>query len=109
MTDIDAAVLQEFLQLAGLVKITRETVHQAIDQCAAERPFHPIRQYLDGLVWDGTPRLSTWLSTHCGAEPTPYHERIGGMFFISMVARALRAGLQMPIDMLDLGRRRRVY
>ena len=92
VTDIDAAVLQEFLQLAGLVKITRETVHQAIDQCAAERPFHPIRQYLDGLVWDGMPRLSTWLSTHCGAEPTPYHERIGGMFFISMVARVSEPG-----------------
>jgi predicted P-loop ATPase len=69
-------------------------VHQAIDQSAAERPFHPIRQYLDGLVWDGKSRLSSWLSMYCGAESTPYHQCIGGLFFISMVARVSEPGCQ---------------
>jgi virulence-associated protein E len=92
VTDIDAAVLQEFLQLAGLVKITKDTVHQAIDQRAAERPFHPVRDYLDGLVWDGERRLSAWLVMYCGAEPTPYHEGVGAMFLRSMAARIYEPG-----------------
>jgi hypothetical protein len=34
--------------------------------------FHPVRQYLDGLEWDGIGRLDTWLHTYLGAlDPEP--------------------------------------
>jgi hypothetical protein len=46
-------------------------------------PVHPVRRYLDGLTWDGTPRLDAWLVTYGGAAEadilhlhhlTPIHE-----------------------------------
>jgi len=57
LQDSDVSRLQEWLQHAGLPKIGRETTHQAVDQRARERAFHPVRDYLDGLTWDDTPRL----------------------------------------------------
>jgi predicted P-loop ATPase len=90
--DTDVSGLQEWLQHQSLPKIGRETTHQAVDLRAQERAFHPIRQYLDGLVWDGKPRFDRWLSYYFGAEQSPYLEGIGGMVMIAMVARIFDPG-----------------
>ena len=37
---------------------------------ARRHGFHPVAEYLDGLRWDGTPRLDRWLITYGGAEDT---------------------------------------
>jgi hypothetical protein len=62
VTDGDVSQLQEWLQHAGLPKIGRETTHQAVDERAQERFFHPIRDYLGALAWDGTPRVERWVA-----------------------------------------------
>ena len=90
--DDDVAALQELLQASGLEKLGKETVHQAVDLRAHERPFHPLRDYLNGLRWDGTPRLARWLTIYLGAEDTRYHRGIGSMFQVAMVARIFEPG-----------------
>jgi predicted P-loop ATPase len=98
--DADVTALQELLQASGLEKVGRDTVHQAVDLRADERRFHPVRDYLDALRWDGTPRLAIWLAYHLGAEDTEYHRRIGCMFLVAMVARIFEPGCKadyMPI------------
>jgi predicted P-loop ATPase len=95
VTDVDVTALQEHLQLAGLRHIAKDTVHQAVDLRAQERAFHPVRDYLEGLTWDGEDRLTTLFSTYFGAEATLYAEAIGPMFLISMVARILQPGCKV--------------
>jgi predicted P-loop ATPase len=90
--DPDVAALQELLQASGLEKVGKDTVHQAVDLRADERRFHAVRDYLDGLRWDGTPRLANWLATYLGAEDTKYHRHIGPMFLVGMVARICEPG-----------------
>jgi predicted P-loop ATPase len=90
--DADVAALQELLQAWGLEKIGKDTVHQAVDLRAQEARFHPVRDYLTALRWDGVPRLSVWLRTYLGAEDTEYHGRIGYMFLVAMVARIFEPG-----------------
>ena len=91
-SDADASQVQEWLQRAGLPKIGRETVHQAIGLRAQERAFHPVREYLDALAWDGVARLDGWLGRYMGAEPSPYASAIGHMFLIATVARIYQPG-----------------
>ena len=98
--DADVAALQELLQASGLEKIGKDTVHQAVDFRADERRFHPVRNYLNPLRWDGAPRLAGWLTVYLGAEDNEYHRRIGRMFLVAMVARIFEPGCKadyMPI------------
>jgi len=91
--DADVSQLQEWFQHRGLPRIGRDTMHQAVDQRARERSFHPVRRWLDGLVWDGKPRLSALLADYLGATgDADYLSAIGRMFLISMVARIYRPG-----------------
>jgi predicted P-loop ATPase len=59
-----------------------------------------VRHYLNALQWDGTPRLDTWLITHCHADDTAYVRAVGRRFPISAVARIYQPGCKvdhMPI------------
>jgi len=92
VTDDDVATLQVWLQIAGLHRISNDVVHKAVDLHARENAFHPVRNYLDSLVWDEKPRLQNWLTDYLGAESGPYTQGIGSMFLISMIARILQPG-----------------
>jgi predicted P-loop ATPase len=51
-----------------------------------------VRDYLDGLEWDGVSRLSYFFPTYFGAECTEYSRNAGLMFMVSMVARIKEPG-----------------
>jgi hypothetical protein len=36
-----------------------------------DRVFDPVRDYLDALEWDGSPRIDRWLARYCQAEDRP--------------------------------------
>src|SRR5690606_40789753 len=40
----------------------------AVTTVAFENRFHPVREYLDSLTWDGKPRLDTVLIDYLGAR-----------------------------------------
>ena len=94
VTDEDVTSVQEWLQLAGLPSIAKNVTHQAVELVAAENTFHPIRDYLDALVWDDVDRLDDWLTDCFGVEKTEYAMAVGRMFLIAMVARIYDPGCQ---------------
>ena len=85
--DLDVSTIQEWMQRNGVARMPREAVQQAVALVASEHSYHPIKDYLDGLAWDGEERLSSWLATYLGAEANAYHSEVGRLFLISMVAR----------------------
>ena len=93
-TDNDVGRVQEWIQRAGVERIGKEAVHQAVDLRAEERAFHPVRDYLDAVRWDGKPRLDQWMVTYLGAPSSPYAESIGRMFLVAMVARIYQPGVK---------------
>ena len=92
VTDADIGAIQEYLQWQGLRRIGREIVQQAVEKRASECPFHPVRDYLNGLRWDSRARLENWLITYLGAENSEYVKGVGQMFMISLVARIFAPG-----------------
>jgi predicted P-loop ATPase len=99
-TDVDVGLAQEYLQHLGLRHLSKDTAHQAIDIRAQECAFHPVRDYLTALKWDGVARVGTWMHSYLGAQHDPYVEAIGEMFLVAMVARIFQPGCQanyMPV------------
>lgn len=92
VTDTDVGRMQEYLQLSGLPRLSKDTAHQAVDLRARELSFHPLKEILEGLEWDRKPRVRSWLATYLGAESTPYTQGIGTMFLVAMVARIFEPG-----------------
>lgn len=61
---------------------------------SAERLYHPVRDYLESLVWDGMPRLDTLLIDYLGADDTPYVRATTRKALTAGVARIYESGVK---------------
>ena len=64
LIDEDEIAVQHWIQWKALRGVGDKTVHDAMAKRARDCSFHPVRQYLDGLKWDGKGRLDFWLSDY---------------------------------------------
>jgi predicted P-loop ATPase len=92
--DYQVTPVQEHLQRSGLPRIGKDTIYQAVEAVGREESFHPVRDYLGSMKWDGERRLDELLTYYFGAEPSTYHHEIGLMFLVSMVKRIFEPGCQ---------------
>jgi len=88
------AVLDEFGFDPG-----REHVRDALHMLALENSFHPIRDYLASLEWDGTTRLDMLLIDYFGAADTPFNRAIGRIVLLAAVWGSWR----LPCPGKDMG------
>jgi predicted P-loop ATPase len=97
-TDADTVALTTYLQRTSLPKIARDKVEATVSFFARDRcSYHPLRDYLQSLTWDGTPRVTNWLINYVGAvdAPAEYLEAVGQAFLVSAVARVFEPGCQV--------------
>jgi len=59
---------------------------------SVDRLYHPIKNYLSALKWDGMERLDTLLVDYLGAEDTPYVRAVTRKTLVAAVARIYRPG-----------------
>lgn len=111
--DIDDVRLQVYLTKTYSFEPKKTTVMDAVMQVAHAAPFHPVREYLDGLQWDGTPRLASLLADCWGGLSTPgsaalrredagahrrlgkYLELAGIKWLVGAVARIYKPGCKL--------------
>ena len=112
VTDADVLAIQEAMQRVGMKRVARATVDDAVSLRAVETSYHPVRDYLNALVWDGQPRVDNWLCYYLGTEPKEtaseatqhrqlrYFRKIGRLFLIAMVARVMKPGCKADYMMI---------
>jgi putative DNA primase/helicase len=94
-SDRDDTGLMQWLQHQGILIRSAPAVSRCVEAVAHDFAFHPVRDYLKSTEWDGTPRLSTWLSRYMGASgDEQYLAAVGRRWLISAVARVMRPGCQ---------------
>jgi predicted P-loop ATPase len=89
--DADDLFLAEWAQ-KRLAYLKPATCGAAVQIVARDEMHHPVRQWLEGLTWDGTKRLSLWPRTYLGASDTPYSRAVGRAWTISAAARVFQPG-----------------
>lgn len=90
--DSDYAALKVYLSRNYGVYSPTKT-KDAVVAVAAERAYHPIRDYLNALPdWDGVKRVETLLTDYFGAEDTGYTRAVIRKTMVAAVARVFRPG-----------------
>lgn len=89
--DTDDAALRHYLETRYGLK-GREIIQDAVSIIMAENTYHPIKEYLDGLTWDGTPRIETALIYYMGAEDSAYTREVARKWMTAAVARVREPG-----------------
>lgn len=98
VTDSDEVKIQGWLvsQPSSMrVRCGLDAVHSGVQTAAEERAFHPVREYLEGLKWDGQPRLETFAARCLGVVDSDLVHGYMRCFFIGAVARAMVPGCQL--------------
>jgi len=94
-TDLDEVRTAYWLQMHN-ISVSREIVNQAVQVVASHHPFHPIRDYLTALIWDGEERIPYWLTACLGVEnDSDYITAVSARFLIAAVARILSPGCKV--------------
>src|SRR5262249_49762611 len=96
-TDADDVRLSCWLSRELGMNVAPSTARGAVSVVARRHPLHPPREYLNALQWDGSERLSTWLSTYARAtkQPADYLARVGAWALIAAVARIYKPGCKV--------------
>lgn len=89
-TDITAAL--RWFNRNGFPDATKNGAADALFLVASQAVISPVRHFLEGLAWDGFPRVQNWLSQYCGAERSDLTAKVGTAWLVSAVARALNPG-----------------
>jgi hypothetical protein len=87
---------------AGLQFSSADT-HAACMQLAACERYHPVRDYLAGLAWDGKQRIA-YLPAIIGAEQTPLNKSMLRRWLISCVARPMAPGCKVDTVLVLVGK-----
>ena len=90
-TDTDDANLRVWLEkhydITG-----KEKIADALTAVLTRHSYHPIRDYLNGLTWDGVPRLDRIIIDYMGAEDSELNRAMSRKHFVAAVARVFNPG-----------------
>lgn len=81
---------QEGLQVSSL-----DAISAGVSYVAKLQPFHPVREYFDGLVWDRVPRVDSWGVRLMGCADDEYDRLVGRLFLLNLVRRIYEPGCVM--------------
>jgi len=81
----------------------KDKIKDAKDAVFTRRRVHPIRDYLNSLTWDGTPRLDTLIVDYLGVEDTALNRAMTRKHFTAAVARVMNPGCKYDYCLIVTG------
>ena len=70
---------------------------------SAERLYHPVKNYLSSLKWDGVPRIDTLLIEYLGANDSVYTRAVTRKTLVAAVARIFEPGIKFDSILVLIG------
>lgn len=91
LKDIDTVLISnQFSDIAGFENNTK--LQNAIKEIAHNNTYHPVKQYLESLEWDGVPRVETMFTTFLSAEDCELYHVYAKLFMIAAIKRVYKPG-----------------
>jgi hypothetical protein len=84
-------------------ELPKELTRDACVTVARKNTSDALSEWVRALEWDGTPRVDSFLSSHAGAELTPYTAAASRYFWSALVARATHPGAKADMTIVLAG------
>ena len=91
LKDIDTVFISnQFSDIAGFENNTK--IQNAIKEIAHNNSYHPVKQYLESIEWDGVPRVETMFTTFLSAKDCELYHVYAKLFMIAAIKRVYKPG-----------------
>ena len=84
--------MREYIETRYAVRVHRDTVPDTLTRTQIERSFHPVKECIEAVEWDGVPRIESLLIRYFGADDTPLNRVTIRKYMIAGVARIYDPG-----------------
>ena len=102
LTDTDLNYLMLYLE--DKYSLTSEKkIQKALSIIADSNKYHPIRDYLNGLEWDGAERIRYALPRFLGAEEGEYTYQALRLFMLGAISRVFKPGCKFEVMLCLVG------
>lgn len=101
-TDTDDACLRNYFATKYLIK-GKGIIDDALQEVTQANKFHPVREYLTGLTWDGECRVDTLFIDYIGAEDTEYIRAVTRKWMCGAIARVMVPGIKFDTAIVLYG------
>lgn len=98
-TDADDAEARRYIEKAYHIHSVQKC-DDAFRIVFKRNEYHPVRDLVDGLVWDGKPRICDFLHRWTKCENTPYTQEVSRLIFAGGIHRLYNPGCKfddMPV------------
>ena len=82
---------------------SEKKIQKAISIVADCNKYHPIRDYLNSLEWDGTERIRYALTRFLGAEDSEYTYQCLRLFMLGAISRVFKPGCKFEVMLCLVG------
>ena len=102
MTDTDMKYIRLYLE-ENYDLTSEKKIIDAADLAAHQNSYHPVRDYLNSLAWDGTERIRYCLHHFLGAEADEYTFQALRLFLLGAIHRAFHLGCKFEVMLCLVG------
>lgn len=102
-TDPDYARLRITMEKRGFKAVGRELIRDVVLLAADEQPFDSAVTWLNGLEWDGVPRIESFYHTHFGTADTAYTRAVSMYMWTALAGRVLEPGVKADMVPILVG------
>ena len=88
-------------------KPSKQDIKDAIVASSIKQKFHPVRDYLNSLKWDGKPRLDTLFIDYLGVADSKYTRAVSRKAMVGAVARVMSPGCKFDYMLVFVGKQGR--
>lgn len=100
--NVDYSGLRVYMEtIYGIVNGSK--IEDALTLNFEKNSYHPIKQYLKSLDWDGEQRIDELLINFFGADDTPYHREAIRKQLVGAVARVFKPGIKFDMVLTLVG------
>ena len=102
MTDTDMKYIRLYLE-ENYDLTSEKKIIDAADLAAHQNSYHPVRDYLNSLAWDGTERIRYCLHHFLGAEADEYTFQALRLFLLGAIHRIFHPGCKFEVMLCLVG------